>query len=318
MTRQHTDDARTLILLATYNGADYLEAQLDSLLMQTDARWDLLVSDDGSSDQTLSILDRFAERAAQSGHRVEIIEGPQKGAATNFLSLLKVCDAYRDECSFLAFCDQDDVWFANKLERARNALGVDHASARAFRGRTLIVDNNLENGKPGALYRRAPSFKNALVQNTMPGNTCVFNPAAASALVNASKLIKETIVHDWWAYQVMMGIDATLLYDTDPCIFYRQHLGNEIGANAGLLAKFHRAKLVFQGRFTAWNDINLKNLRCIAKMLTSENVTVLEGFINAREKGCLALVRYLVKEKVYRQTASSTFVMFVAALLGKF
>lgn len=318
MTKQKSNDARTLILLATYNGAPYLKAQLDSLLAQTDARWDLLVSDDGSTDDTRTLLAQFAQTAAQQGHRLHIIDGPQKGAAANFLYLLQNCEPYLNASSFLAFCDQDDVWFDDKLERARKALGNDDATARAFRGRTLIVDNDLKNGKKGALYPRRASFRNALVQNTMPGNTCVFNPRATHALITASQLISETIVHDWWAYQVMMGIEATLLYDTEPCIYYRQHSGNEIGANAGPMAKLHRAKLVFQGRFTAWNDVNLKNLQCISKMLTHENVRVLDGIIAARERGGVSLARYLIRERIYRQTTSSTIIMFVAALFGKF
>lgn len=79
---------RTLILLATYNGGKYLRAQLDSFLAQTNDQWDLLVSDDGSSDDTLEILTGF--KAQVSGrHEVTLLPGPQKGCAQNFLSLIR-------------------------------------------------------------------------------------------------------------------------------------------------------------------------------------------------------------------------------------
>src|SRR5437764_1479210 len=75
---------RVAILLATKNGANHLEEQLSSYLAQTLENWCLHVSDDGSSDETIEIIKRFA---ATHGRVQTIHEGPHRGHAQNFLSL---------------------------------------------------------------------------------------------------------------------------------------------------------------------------------------------------------------------------------------
>lgn len=97
------------ILLATYNGADYLDSQILSLLSQTHKNWKLIIHDDGSTDNTLNIIRRFQ----QNDERIILIDdGVQfRSAAYNFLHLLKF-----SQSELIIFCDQDDIWFENKLE----------------------------------------------------------------------------------------------------------------------------------------------------------------------------------------------------------
>lgn len=97
------------ILMATYNGGRYLRNQLLSLQQQTYEDWTLFVRDDGSTDDTISILRKFAEFDC----RIKIIEGSRQrlGPGRNFLSLTKYSNA-----DYIMFCDQDDIWFEKKLE----------------------------------------------------------------------------------------------------------------------------------------------------------------------------------------------------------
>lgn len=98
------------ILMATYNGERYLRNQLLSLQQQTYEDWTLWIRDDGSTDDTLSTLRKFAE----SDGRIRIVEekaGQRMGPGRNFMSLTKYSTA-----DFVAFCDQDDIWFEKKLE----------------------------------------------------------------------------------------------------------------------------------------------------------------------------------------------------------
>lgn len=102
------------ILMATYNGGRYLRNQLLSLQQQTNEEWTLWIRDDGSTDDTTSILHKFAK----SDRRIKIIEdgtGQRLGPGRNFLSLTKCSTA-----DYVIFCDQDDIWFEKKLEILAN------------------------------------------------------------------------------------------------------------------------------------------------------------------------------------------------------
>src|SRR5262245_4194099 len=105
---------KIVILMAAFNGADHLVEQLESFSNQSHKNWELVLSDDGSTDCTLGIVRQFAVAVQQ---RVTIVEGPQQGFWKNFLSLLRYQSSDEDADLF-AFSDQDDVWFTEKLRRA--------------------------------------------------------------------------------------------------------------------------------------------------------------------------------------------------------
>lgn len=95
------------ILMSTYNGEKYLENQLLSLLMQRYKDWTLYIRDDGSTDNTLSIIEKFT----QMDERIKLVEaGENLKHGKSFFSLLKYATA-----EYIAFCDQDDIWFEDKL-----------------------------------------------------------------------------------------------------------------------------------------------------------------------------------------------------------
>src|SRR5260370_35328864 len=112
------DERAITILMCTYNGARFLSDQLLSIDQQTFRNWQLVVSDDGSTDQTLEILNHF--KSARDCDRVSIRQGIRRGHVPNFLQLA------RDQSikgEFFALCDQDDLWEADKLLRALDWLG---------------------------------------------------------------------------------------------------------------------------------------------------------------------------------------------------
>ena len=101
------------VLLATYNGAKYLSELLDSLVNQVNVDVHLLVSDDGSVDDTLKLLETFRSKFQS----VTIFEGPKLGAAENFASLIQ-----RAQGRYVAYADQDDIWMPTKLIKAVRSL----------------------------------------------------------------------------------------------------------------------------------------------------------------------------------------------------
>src|SRR5258707_3578754 len=162
------------ILLCTLNGERFLAEQLTSLEGQTFKNWKLIASDDGSWDRTKSILAAF-QKACQPG-KVEIIDGPRCGAAANFL--FQAC-AENLVSEYYAFCDQDDVWDADKLERAIDALEQTDAGVPALYGsRTRLIDEAGNEIGFSPLFHRKPEFRGALVQSIAGGNTMVFNHKA--------------------------------------------------------------------------------------------------------------------------------------------
>src|SRR6266851_1070947 len=146
---------RINVLLATYNGAAFLRDQLESVRSQSLAPYRVTVRDDGSTDATLSILSRWA--AGRAG--VSISGGRRLGAARSFLTLLADAD---EGCEYFAFCDQDDVWLPEKLERAVLALRQRPADEPLlYFSRVELVDENLKHLSFSRVPKRI-DFANAL------------------------------------------------------------------------------------------------------------------------------------------------------------
>ena len=163
--------AHVTILLATRDGAAHLEPQLDSIAAQSHRDWSLIVSDDGSTDATCAMVERFAR---QQQNPVTLLQGPGRGSAENFLFLMRQWAALAPPGAWMAFADQDDVWLADKIARAVARLAPLPAGSPAlYCSRSWVCDTGLANRRLSAPRPRAPGFSNALVQNIAAGNTIV-------------------------------------------------------------------------------------------------------------------------------------------------
>ncbi|WP_299305176.1 glycosyltransferase [uncultured Litoreibacter sp.] len=299
------------ILCATYNGALYLRQQLDSIAAQTHHNWSLLVSDDKSSDDSRKIITEFREE----GHDVALFDGPCSGGTANFMSLIA---RLPDNTDWVAFCDQDDVWLDNKLERGIAALAnIPPDQPALYCSRTWVTDVALEGRKISAPRPRPASFRNALIQNIASGNTILLNPAAARLIRDAAMEAGPVVVHDWWVYQVLTGAGSIIVHDESPTLLYRQHSANSIGANDGVMAKIWRIGMILSGEFRQWNDTNLAALGRSAHRLTPENRAILEGFSAARDAPAPLRIKKFGGLGLYRQTRSSTLALWISMLFGK-
>ena len=300
------------ILLATYNGAKFLAEQLQSFAAQTHTNWSLLISDDGSTDVTLEIIQGFITK--NPGYKIEFIKGPRTGATANFLSLL--CHP-KAAGPYFALSDQDDIWFPDKLERALTALkAADPDQPALYGARTVVVDKDMTQTGVSPLFQRPPSFQNALVQNIMGGNTMVMNAPAQRRIAQAGPDVDVTS-HDWWLYQLITGTGGTVLYDPEPALYYRQHEANVIGSNSSKSAKLRRIQLLFKRRFAQWNEQNSKTLTQHAAHLTPENQHTLQEFVQLRAlRGLKAALMYR-KSGIHRQGALGNIALICAAMLGR-
>lgn len=304
-------DRKVVILLATLNGADYLLEQLQSYCDQSHSNWELLVSDDGSTDQTLEIVDAFAKSVPQ---RVTALQGAKSGFWRNFLSLIQRSETEGD---FFAFSDQDDIWFADKLAKAVAWLAAipDDVPAVYFT-RTALVQRNGKLVGFSPLFTKPSSFQNALVQNIGGGNTMVFNRAAKSVLACTPSDIT-LISHDWWTYQVVTGAGGIARYDPWPSVKYRQHGHNLVGSNVGLRQRSLRLRAFIEGRVIRWNDTNIKALNRMRHLLLPSSLATLDQFARARKSFLPRRLYLLWKAGVYRQSIFENIGIFVGALFGR-
>ncbi|MFT4012844.1 MAG: glycosyltransferase [Paracoccus sp. (in: a-proteobacteria)] len=300
------------ILMATYDGATYLAAQIDSLLAQTDRNWRLLVSDDGSHDETRAILDGYA-RGRLAG-RLSVIDGPGQGATANFLSLIRQAETG----DWIAFCDQDDIWHPEKLARARAWLS-GQAGPAVYAARTTICDQDMHPLGPAPHFPGPFGFRNALVQACLPGNTTLVNALGLALLQAASPAAEAAgiVSHDWWVYQIMAGADARIHRDAAQVLLYRQHPGNVMGRNDTTSARAARASMLFDGTFAGWLAANQAALEAAAPLLSLPNRQILRHFREVMQApGPLAFSRML-RMGLYRQTRPASLALYLAALAGR-
>jgi glycosyltransferase involved in cell wall biosynthesis len=298
--------------MCTYSGEAYLAEQLDSLERQTHSNWTLYVSDDGSQDGTLEILQAF--RIKLGAERLRVTKGPQRGFVANFLSLACRSDIDAD---FFAWSDQDDIWKDEKLQRALACLKAIPSHIPAlYCGRTeLICESGVSSGY-SPRFRLPPHFSNALVQNIGGGNTMVFNQAARELLREAGDRVNVPC-HDWWAYLLVSGAGGVVHYDPEPMLLYRQHEKNLIGGNSGWSARLKRLPLVFQGRFCEWNDQIINALEVMFHRLSPEHQVAFTEFKAARNQKLFLRILGFQRAGIYRQTLLGNLGLILAVLLKK-
>jgi glycosyltransferase involved in cell wall biosynthesis len=300
------------ILMGTLNGARFLPEQLASFARQTHANWQLHVSDDGSTDDTLNILSNF--QSQRPNNRVSICKGPGRGFVQNFLSLTCKPDIDAD---YYAFSDQDDVWEADKLTRAARWLEAQPKDIPAlYCSRTRLIDECGNTIGLSPLFKRKPSFKNALVQCIAGANTMVFNQAARELIMKPG-YETPVVSQDWWVYLLVTGCGGEVFYDPVPSIGYRQHSENLVGSNMGWAARKRRMIASFRGRFANWNEINLKALEKIPQKLAPENLPTLERFAKARVTNLSTRLIQLRISGAYRQTIGGNLSLYLATALKK-
>jgi rhamnosyltransferase len=233
---------KVLVLSAAYNGAQWIDAQLISILNQLHVDLDILVSDDGSTDGT---LDRIAAFAADPRVILVESEGPSGSAAQNFLRLIRSAPA--DDYAFVALADQDDVWNEAKLSRACAMLVSRQADAYSCAvtatwadGRRATVsaeprqtrsDFLFESAGQGCTYVLSAGFYRRLRGFLME------NPDATASIS----------YHDWAIYALSRVWRLSWCFDATPMMEYRQHGNNDIGARGSRGGVRRRVALIRNG-----------------------------------------------------------------------
>ena len=304
--------ASVSILLCTFNGARFLPQQLASYEAQGFTDWRLFASDDGSQDATLSLLKDFQKK--HGTEKVSIRGGPRRGFVANFLSLL--CDPAVQSTHY-AFSDQDDVWLPDKLARARRFLmNAPPDKPVVYCSRTRFINDTGAAIGLSPLFKKPPSFRNALTQSIAGGCTMVLNEAARQLLMRAGADVG-CASHDWWIYIAVTAVGGTLFYDPIPSICYREHAHNVIGQNTSPAAQLARARMLWHGRYKSWADMNVAALERIESEMTDENRRIFALFRSSRKQSLVPRVRGLLRAGIRRQTLLGNIGLAAAAVVGK-
>lgn len=283
---------RVTVLLATYNGEKFIDEQLQSIKEQSDVNVKVLVRDDGSTDSTLSILERWKKVETTSDFSLEYYCGSNVGAARSFIELI---NDVSEESDFYAFSDQDDSWLPEKLSIAIQKLNeFDQDIPSLYYGDTTRVGEQLEEiSNPFGPRYHTEEIKKSIISTAAGGLTMVFNKSLLRILKEYSPCY--LTMHDRWTLLVCASVGGKVFYDSKSYVLYRQHGSNVLGGQnkmklSGCRLFFYRIKKMFNfvDKPSRYAEELLKGF---SEYINSENMKVLQDFSEGRTlKGRLRLL----------------------------
>jgi glycosyltransferase involved in cell wall biosynthesis len=215
------------IILASYNGEEYIAEFIESLIKQTYKTWQLIISDDGSQDNTVNIIKHYITLDSRI---ILVNQARQGGVVKNFNSALAYARA-----DYIMFADQDDVWLSDKLEKSikkirEEEIGDENRPLLLFTDLTL-VDENLKTIAP-SFYRhhRFDPLNNTSKTylswcSTLYGCTILFNRALLKVVYPIDDRV---IMHDQ-IFAFFASLLGKVIFLDERTVLYRQHNSNVIG-----------------------------------------------------------------------------------------
>jgi len=268
------------IALCTYNGEKFLREQLDSIALQTLLADELVVCDDCSTDNTLTILERFRERVSFPVH---IHQNTRNlGTTRNFEKAIGLCSG-----DIIALCDQDDVWKPHKLERLAAVFKANPDAGYVFSNAEL-VDEHLRplgqflwgsigfHGEIYNLFVQGEQFMCLTKKHFVTGATMAFRDFVGKR----SRPYPDAgyWLHDGWIALVSSATGALGVPVNEPLTYYRQHPKQQIGTRSkhqSLLDMYRGLKANQHTLFVAWEKNCLQILELKSRSFP-QNSTVLE------------------------------------------
>ena len=287
------------ILLAVYNGGEYLQKQLDSLLSQTLDDICIIIGDDGSSDGSRDVLKSYEKEYPQ---KIRLYLNEKNiGVKANFFKLLEMSKA-----EYIMFCDQDDIWDSGKAETTldffkQNEYGgplLAHTDMRVIdSGDNMIADSF---NKMQGIDPLKNGLNTLLVQNTVTGCTLMINRALAGLVAKPNC----NTLHDWWL-AVTAAVFGKIVYLPETTMSYRRHSQNVRGAR-----DMSSIKYIF-GR--ALNTKDAKNMLRLGyeqsaefaalykDKLNKETYGILSAYGSCLKNGKLKRLKTIFKYKIFKQ-----------------
>lgn len=292
------------ILMATYNGEKYIKEQIESILNQTYQDWILYIRDDGSKDNTLSIIKSYIDSYP---NKIYLVETGKKnmGAKLNFSELMK-----NSKSDYCMFCDQDDVWNKDKIEVTLNRMLEEegtHGKNMPILVHTdlMVVDDKLNVIDKSFFNYIGINYKfNSTVDlvffNTVTGCTMMINKALSDSI----KFIpKESHMHDHWIAMVASYIGKISTINS-PTIMYRQHSNNTLGAvrnstNFNIIKIIRRKKIYIKSLKEKINTVKILYNEFSDKSIKNSNSKKVYDLISLEDKNFFNKKFILIKNNLF-------------------
>ena len=267
--------SRLSIVMCTFNGACYLQQQLDSLLAQSLLPDEIVIADDGSTDATLELLQAFRSRAEQAGIELRLRQNPRNlGYVENFTAELREASG-----DLLFLCDQDDVWRPDKLARMAAAFENDpsllllHSDARLVDAQGDSLHYSMFEALQLTLQEKqtihaGAAFEVVLRRSFVTGATA----ALRRELIELALPVAPEWIHDEWLAAVASAAGRLDFID-EALVDYRQHGANQIGARKRTLAMKWRELLLPRGQLLAEEARRLQRLEQFLQQATFAGAT---------------------------------------------
>jgi rhamnosyltransferase len=256
---------RVAVLLASFNGLNYLAEQVDSIVKQVSCAVDIWVSDDQSTDGTWEWL---CERS-NIDPRVLLLPRTKRfgNAARNFYRLLSDVDLAEYDC--IALSDQDDIWFADKLAKSVKQLHERKVGGVSSNVVAIWPDGRKELIRKSQKQRRL----DFLFESAGPGctyvMTCEFAARLKQFIAENRQEVEAIQFHDWMIYAWARSHGFKWHIEPCPTMYYRQHDRNEFGANVGWIALRRRIAQVRSGWYRE-QILRISRLTCDGSSFTAE------------------------------------------------
>lgn len=235
---------RVLVLLAAYNGEEWIQEQVDSILKQRGVTLDILCSVDLSTDTTFDILN------SNGSDKIKLLPYGERygGAGPNFYRLFR--DASFEEYDYVALADQDDIWLEDKIISA-----IDEMELSSSQALSSDVTAFWANGKEKKIIKSSPQTSyDHFFESPGPGCSFVLNNDLAMGLqvFIKSKCESELIdLHDWLIYAFARSFGYKWTISSKSKLLYRQHDNNQCGANSGMKGIGKRIKIMKKGWYSS-------------------------------------------------------------------
>ena len=240
---------KVILITSTYNGSKYLPALLDSILAQTYPYIDMVIRDDGSTDNSVSIIKEYQKKFSTTEQKRIILVNEQtndwtnKGAHQSYHILIQGLE----KADYYMGCDQDDVWMPTKVERV-----VEHMSQYPDEVPVLYCHNyyicdgnlNIEGTIPERKNISPEEMKNINLANVIMTGTWAGVGMAQAFNHTLKQLTYHTgefelsIALDCWVSWVVAGVGGALIYDSEPLAYYRRHDGTFSSGDAMGFARY--------------------------------------------------------------------------------
>ena len=219
------------VAMCTYNGVRYVHEQLDSIAYQTRPPDELVVCDDGSSDDTVRILEQFAA-SAKFPVRLKV-NSRNLRSTKNFEQAISLCEG-----DLIALADQDDVWVPGKLDIMEREFARAPATGLVFSD-AEVVDKDLRplgvrlwktigfTDEARRRLRRDNALDLLLPGWTVTGATMAFRSCYRAIALNIPDDLP--MIHDGWIAAIIAAV-AEISFIEEPLVLYRQHEKQQIGA----------------------------------------------------------------------------------------